>query len=416
MKRLLATGLSPNLEKDDAVIAAGCLIAPWRYRHGDACQKLTAELENFFKPSATTADAPAIWLFNSGRSALLVCLQALNLAPNDEVLLQAFTCNAVPNPVLWAGLKPVYVDITADQSYTMDPADLERKITPRSRVLIIQHTFGRAADLDRLLVIAKKHHLIVIEDCAHTIGGQWHGQLLGTFGDAAIISFGRDKVISSVYGGALVVSNKKLLAKVAKSYAALPYPTLSWIAQQLLHPVVTYLAISAWYWSRIGQIIFWFAKRTHLLSLAVAKAERSGHKPNYFPTRLPNALAALALHQWHKLASFNNHRQQIAAIYQQQFRPTEVLDDSVYLRYPIEVDDPKQLIKRCSQNGIILGDWYDSVIAPATTNLSKLDYHLGSCPTAENAALHIVNLPTHIHVNQSSANNIIKYVLSDYAQ
>src|SRR3989338_1413783 len=114
----------------------------------------------------------------------------------------------------------------------MSPTDIKKKISSRSKVLIIQHTFGTSAKLTELLAIAKQHQLYVIEDCAHALGARYQQQLVGTFGDAAIFSFGRDKVISSVYGGAL-------LTKQPFTLPSLPSPSLFWIKQQLVHPFIT---------------------------------------------------------------------------------------------------------------------------------------------------------------------------------
>ena len=143
--------------------------------------------------------------FNSGRSAFLAILNSLELKNDDEILLQAFTCNAVPNPIIWAGLKPVYVDCD-EKTFNIDIEDLKRKITQKSKVVIVQHTFGLPAEMDEILEICQKNNLILIEDCAHSLGAEYKGKKVGTFGKAAFFSFSRDKVISSVYGG-MVATN-----------------------------------------------------------------------------------------------------------------------------------------------------------------------------------------------------------------
>ena len=107
--------------------------------------------------------------FWKGRVALYAILRALGVGAGDEVLIAGFTCVVVPNAVRFAGATPVYADI-APGSYNLDPASAERTITPRTRAMIVQHTLGLPAELDELLALAEQHNLVVIEDCAHTLG------------------------------------------------------------------------------------------------------------------------------------------------------------------------------------------------------------------------------------------------------
>lgn len=383
---MITTGLSPNVERDDVTLALHTLLQPWQWRRGHDEEKLTKALQSYFATDL-------IWPVNSGRTALLVLLQSLQLKSDDEVLLQAFTCNAVPNPILWTGAKPVYVDIESD-TLNMSPSDLLKKITPHSKVLIIQHTFGTPAKLDALLAIAKQHQLFVIEDCAHALGAHYHDQLLGTFGDAAIFSFGRDKVISSIYGGAL-------LTKQPLSLPTLPYPSIFWTAQQLLHPVITTAA------KKITWILP-IAQKLKFISLAVSKSERLGKQPTYFPARLPNGLTKLAQHQFKKLTTFNDHRRTIAAYYHQQLKQTNWFADSIYLRYSVRVSDRAHVLAAAKRQGIILGDWYDAPIVPNDGHLERFGYVTGSCPVAEAAAQQIINLPTHIGIRTKEAKRIIQ--------
>lgn len=376
---MITTGLSPNVERDDITLALTTVLQPWLWRHGPAKKLLSRALQNYFSTDF-------VWPVNSGRTALLILLQSLHLKSVDEILLQAFTCNAVPNPILWTGAKPVYVDIEAN-NYNMSPPDLVKKITPRSKVLIIQHTFGTPAKLDELLTIAKQHNLFVIEDCAHALGARYHNQLLGTFGDAAIFSFGRDKVISSVYGGAL-------LTKQPFTLPAIPYPSRSWTLQQLAHPIITACAKKI-------RIILPIAQKMKLISLAVSPPERLAKQPGYFPAQLPNSLARLALQQFNKLQYLNDHRRTLASFYHQELKLSYWFDDSIYLRYPVQVSKPEQVLALAKQQGIILGDWYTRAVVPGDPGLFM--YQTGSCPTAEHIARYVINLPTHIGIKTKQA-------------
>src|SRR3989338_8909480 len=120
------TALAPNFQKDDAWLAFKLLFQPWRWKKG-------ADLNKF-----------GDWiLFDSGRTGLEAILKCAGIGAGDEVLLQAFTCVAVPNSVLWAGAKPVYVD--CNENFTMSVEDLKKKINPRCKAIIVQHTFGNIA-------------------------------------------------------------------------------------------------------------------------------------------------------------------------------------------------------------------------------------------------------------------------------
>jgi len=198
----ITISLSPNTEKDDILLALRLIFQPWKWKRGKAIK----ELENQFKEYLGVKYA---FSFNSGRSSLMAILSSLDLEQGSEVLLQAFTCNAAANPILWSGLKPIYVDCDEDD-FNIDVENLERKITSKSRVVIVQHTFGLPAEMDKILDIVRQNNLILNEDCAHSLGAKYRGQKMGTFGKAAFFSFSRDKIISSIYGGMAVTNGPSL--------------------------------------------------------------------------------------------------------------------------------------------------------------------------------------------------------------
>ncbi len=99
----------------------------------------------------------------------MAILNSLGLEKDSEVLLQAFTCNAAVNPIIWSGLKPVFVDVN-EETFNMDAEDLRRKISSKSKAVMVQHTFGLPAYMDEILEICQQNNLILIEDCAHSLG------------------------------------------------------------------------------------------------------------------------------------------------------------------------------------------------------------------------------------------------------
>lgn len=406
----ISISLSPNTEQDDVWLALQLLFQPWRWRKGTAAQQMESEFAKYLGVNHAFS-------YNSGRSALMAILSALSLKEGNEVLVQAFTCNAVPNPVLWTGLKPVYVDCREDD-FNMDAEDLERKITPRSRVVIIQHTFGLPADMEKIQDICQKHNLILVEDCAHALGATYKGKKVGTFGKAAFFSFSRDKVISCVYGGMAATNDPVVAERLRKFQGTSGYPSLPWILQQLLHPVAMNLKILPFY-ALGGKYILVMAQWLHILSKAVHWKEKIGKMPGYFPRRLPNALAILALRQFTKLERFNTHRRQIAALYTQELSNTQykVLgtayqEGNIFLRFPVIHPDAHEIIRKAWRSNLLIGDWYTSPVAPHDTKLDAVGYVMGSCPNAERLAKTTLNLPTHIHITKKEADTIIQFLKS----
>jgi len=385
--------LSPNVEKDDLFLALKLFFCPWKWRKGKAIKSLEESFSSFFRSKAVS--------FVSGRTALMAILKSLDLEKGDEVLIQAFTCNAVVNPILWSGLKPIFVDIEKD-SLNINPDELEKKITPKSKVVIVQHTFGKPAELDRILEICNNHNLILIEDCAHCLGGEYQGRKLGTFGKAAFFSLGRDKIISSVYGGLAISQNEGLIKKIRSYQEELRLPGFLWIKQQLLHPLLTKPFIIPLYtFFGLGKYKLVALQRLGILSKAVHKKEKKGEMPGYLLKKLPNALAVLGLNQFKKLKRFNDHRQKIAEVYNPN------AEKRVYMRYPVFVKDSDKVLSLFKKKGIYLNDgWRKSVIVPLDTDISKMDYVKGSCPVAELVAEQIVNLPTHINISLKQARKI----------
>jgi len=411
---MIAISLAPNFTKRDARLALKLLFSPWRYFSNDATYVLEKELKE-------KLGANNVYLITSARWGLYEILSSLNLPNDSEILLQAFTCVSVPGPILWANLKPVYVDILP-RMLTMDPVDLEKKISNKSRVLIIQHTFGVPALLDELIAIAKKHNLIIIEDCAHTIGTEYKGKKLGTFGDAAILSFGRDKAISSVFGGAVVINNKEIFSKLSENLKKLPNAKSTWIIQQLLHPILFEFIVKPLYFvARIGKIKLVIFQRMSILSKAIIAREKHGGLPAFPSANLPGALAELAMSQLSRLESFNTRRREIAEIYVREFKEItekdfilpEIPSESkpYYLRYTVQTSKAKQIFIEAKRKKILLGDWYE-VIAPKDTDLAAVNYKKGSCPVAEHVAQNVLNLPTYPVMTKQDAKIVVELVKS----
>ena len=414
--RPISISLSPNVEKEDIQLDLELIKNKKEWKEGEKIRELEEEFKNYLGEKYAIS-------FNSGRSAFLAILNSLDLRGDDEVLLQAFTCNAVPNPIIWSGLKPVYVDCD-EKTFNIDVEDLKKKITSQSRAVVVQHTFGLPADLDEILEICQENNLILIEDCAHSLGAEYgstsspqvQGEKVGTFGRASFFSFSRDKVISSVYGGMVTTNDENLAKKIKEFQEKLDYPSNFWTFQQLLHPILMENVILPSY-SIFGKYLLILFQWLHILSKAVHWTEKRGRKPGYFPKKLPNALASLALSQLKRMDKFNEYRRGIATFYYDNLKdlklelPSEFEDrKQIFLRFTVKHPKARQIIKEFWRKNILIGDWYDKVIAPYDTRLDMMQYKLGSCPKAEKLANETFNLPTHINISKQDAEKIISFL------
>ena len=409
----ISISLSPNVEKDDVKLAEYLINRPRLWKNG----KSIKALEEFFREYLGVKYAVS---FNSGRSSLYAILRALGLEKGSKVFLQAFTCNAVPNPILWAGLEPVYIDCNR-KNFNIDLEDLKNKIAenPDAKILIVQHTFGLPANMDEITAIAKENNLILIEDCAHALGAEWKGKLLGTFDKAAFFSFSRDKVISSVYGGMAVTNDDELGKNLEQLQKQFGKPGNLWIMQQILHPILLDSVILPIYnLLDLGKIFLVLSQAFHILSKAVSWQEKKGKKPGYFPKAFPNALAIMAFNQLNKLEKFYSHRKEISDYYRENLKgslftlPSEDENSKQsYLRFTVKHKDAHEIIYEAwHKQNILIGDWYTTCIAPFDTKLDEMKYKPGMCPNAEHLARQTINLPTHINISQKDAERIVKFL------
>ena len=144
---------------------------------------------------------------NSGTSALHLALLAAGIGAGDEVITVPFTFVATVAAIIYAGARPMFVDIDA-RSYTMDVSQIERAITERTKAILPVHLYGQPADLDPILEIARRHHLVVIEDAAQAHGAEYKGRRVGAIGDLSCFSFYPTKNLGACGEGGMVVTNR----------------------------------------------------------------------------------------------------------------------------------------------------------------------------------------------------------------
>jgi len=146
--------------------------------------------------------------FNSATTALHGAIVALGIGPGDEVIVPPYTMSASATCVLMNGAVPIFADIEPD-TFCIDPRDVARKITRRTKAVMMVNLFGRTGDMKALLSLARRHRLAIIEDNAQSAGARFHGRYTGTIGDIGVFSFNVHKQIQSGEGGVLVTNNRK---------------------------------------------------------------------------------------------------------------------------------------------------------------------------------------------------------------
>jgi perosamine synthetase len=178
-------------------------------------------IDRFEKEFAQFCDSEYAVSCSNGTTALHLGLAAAGIVEGDEVLVSTLTNMASFFAVLYLGAKPVPVDIDP-VTLTMDPEDLKKKITKRSRAIMVVHLFGHPCDMDPINLLAKEHKLLVVEDCAESHGATYNGKKAGSLGDMGCFSFFANKILTTGEGG-MVTTNDAKVAEKARSLKALAF-------------------------------------------------------------------------------------------------------------------------------------------------------------------------------------------------
>jgi len=200
---------SPDIQKDEIDEVIHTLQSGWL-----GTGPKVAQFEKDFSAfkSVSKRNVAAV---NSCTAALHVSMIAANLNPGDEVITTPMTFCATINSIIHAGLTPVLADIEPD-TYNIDPKQIEKKITPKTKAILPVHFAGRPCNMDRIMAIAEEHNLIVIEDCAHAIETEYHGKKAGTFGDFGCFSFYVTKNVVTGEGGMVIAKRTEDIDRVKR--------------------------------------------------------------------------------------------------------------------------------------------------------------------------------------------------------
>lgn len=324
------------------------------FAHGNA-----EDSDQLRRALAKRYDAPVeqVFLYHTGRSALAAALMATT-PKGSKVLVPGLTCIAVVRAISAAGCTPVFADI--------DPETLQydfKTIDKRAEVcynggIVVQNTLGLPLDMTKVEKLAKKYHLKIIEDLAHSAGRYYpDGREVGTLGAAAALSFGKGKAIDTIAGGALVVRDQKAKlpegptrpAKAGDRWRERWYPFFGWLARGFYHV-------------GLGRYFLAMLLKLHFI-------ERSADAELNLDTKLTDWQAKLALQQLQKLPQTPLREHQL-------------------------VPEREKLLAKLEKSGYYLREiWYDTPVSPARY-AEEANFPEKACPHTVQVAAQIINLPT----------------------
>ncbi len=171
--------------------------------------QLYSILEVFEREFADTVGVKYALTHCNGTAALHAAYFAAGIGPGDEVIVPSYTWHATITPSLHCCATPVFAEIDP-RNLCLDPEDIARRITPRTKAIVVTHVFGNVADMDAILAVANAHGIIVIEDCSHAHGASWKGRQVGAIGHIGCFSMQASKALSAVEGGVLTTNDPKL--------------------------------------------------------------------------------------------------------------------------------------------------------------------------------------------------------------
>ncbi len=373
-------------------------------------------LERYQRAFAETLGARAAFGFWKGRVALYAILKGLGIGEGDEVVMPGYTCVMAVNPIVYLGAKPVFVDIEP-ATYNMAPDRIEAAITPKTRLIIAQHTYGYPADMGAVMDIARRTGLPVVEDCCLAMGSTFRGQQAGTFGIASYFSFQWNKPYTSGLGGMAVIRDADLAGKVEAICRAEVVPPSGREVHMLRAQLAVYRAFIYPRTTALAQNAFRFLTKTGLVVGSSRPCEmQPTMEPDFFKGM--SAMQARAgLRQLARRDRIIAHRREMTRIYDRLLAergwPVPAIPndmDPALVRYPVRVADKAKALAEAAGHFVELGSWFECPLHPIETPLEAYGYHTGMCPEAERACRETVNLPVHPRVTAATARRTVDFI------
>lgn len=370
------SAVSPlNLDKNEIRLSRKLLGNPFRWRTGKEIVKLEERFAKRFGGVGAVG-------FGSGRAALWGILKALAVGEGDEVLMSPFARMGVLDAVLGVGAAPVYVDVRDD--FNVDPAAIEKVITARTKLMIVQYKFGITVEIDKVMAIAMKHRLVVVEDCMETASGVYKKGLFGSWAPISFFALGSSDSLSGFGGGVVVTKDLEFMKKLRDVRSTLGYP-------------------------RRGSIF----RRLMLWSVNQRSGLEKMRDGNVF--RMTNVEAAFGLMALGGLERLNKRRAELAIYYHRHLgnilgikTPVDLTNPLV--GFPLRLGAPDRLRRYAKGKGLKLGDGYNTVMYLDSSGMRKANYKIGQCPNAEKLAREVVTLPLFPGLTPKQAGRVVGIV------
>jgi len=333
-----------------------------------------------------TSNKQDVVFTSDGRNAIYLALKVMGLKNNDEVLIPGYACYAVREAVNQI-CTPVYVDVRRD-TLNIDPNDIERKITKRTRAILVAHLYGNPCDMTSIQALAKAHNLILIEDVAQALGGKYNNEVLGRFGDFTMFSFRFTKNIGAFRGGALLANNNmELSLKPGKAWRALPGVFFSLFALEQI--------------KRMPAMLYAPVRKNILVPLFT----RNSAKVHISNESLSNYQCYLLYKQMAKMQSIIKKRRDNAEYYTKHLRDSVITPqeteggEHTFYRYTIQTDKRDRLYDYLLSHGIEVDKMYDYFLSPENT-----------CPNSKIASERSLNIPVHQDLSSAEMQKVVKAI------
>lgn len=361
-----------------------------------------------------TYHAGSWFFFGSARSGLAAFLKAAGIGRGDEVIISSYTCLAVPTAIVAVGATPVYIDINP-QTLNLDEQTLWPAITEKTKAIVVQHTLGNPASILEVQRKASAQGLLIIEDCALSIGSTVDGQYVGTIGDAAIFSMELSKTLSCGWGGLLLVNNSSLVPQMNQVYSDVPEQGIVQSTRDLMQTLISTWCNHPALVEFPGKYVMWLLAKMGVFRQSTPQSEFDGVVAPNFIQKMGGAQTLLAILQWQDFKTIAE-----SCVANRSFLLGELQSlgytvhggetqgvTSVANRVSFLVQSRPQILEFFRREHIYLGEWFDGPLSPIPT-ADLFNYKAGSFPRAESVARHVVNIPCHNRLTAIDKNRIIE--------
>jgi perosamine synthetase len=371
-------------------------------------EKYELTIESFFGEGKA-------YTFWKGRVALYAILKALGVGPGDEVIMPGYTCVMAAGPVMYCGATPLYADIDRG-TYNLRVEEVLRLINSRTKVILVQHTYGIPAPIEEICKISAEHGISVVEDCCHTFGGRQDGKLLGTFGKASFFSGQWNKPFNTGLGGIALVNDPDLALGVSEQQVNYPPPgrksAFLLSAQLLAYELLVFPSITPKVTS-----LFRFLTHKGLVVGSSNSQEFGADIPVGYARKASPVQYRLGRSEILRIEENNKKRKMISELYFHELPklgyrlPTIPRgSDPIFLRFPVRVENKEEALKEAGKYGVEIGSWFECPLHPMETDQKIFGYTDGQCPEAEKAAAEVINLPTHRRVGDKDIAKTLEYL------